>query len=76
MAGLVVPNPERGIDRRLLQPIYPNQLLARALAPDDRDVRRSNPELLRHEATESFVRAALLRRGKHASHNPPVVRRS
>jgi hypothetical protein len=66
-AELAVRHSERGGDCRVIHTIHADQLLARACPADYRDFRWSDPELLRDKATQSLVRATVVRRCRHSS---------
>jgi hypothetical protein len=73
-AELAVRHSERGGDCRVIHAIHADQLLARACPADYRDLRWSDPELLRDKATQSLVRATVVRRCRNSSDDPAVVR--
>jgi hypothetical protein len=70
---LVVPARKCGSDLCLIHPVHADQFLARARPANYRDVRRSDSEVLCHEATERLVRATLVGRRGHTSHDPTVL---
>jgi hypothetical protein len=74
-AELAVRHSEHGGDCRVIHTIHADQLLARAGPADYRDFRWSDPEVLRDKATQSLVRATVVRRCRHSSDDPAVVRR-
>ena len=64
---------QRGVDRCLIDAVDPHQLVAGALAADDRDARSADSEPLGQQPAQRIVRATVERRRRDSHHQSPVA---